>query len=504
MEGGFLFIDKSQYAYYLAQNATGAWFLSRPRRFGKSMFVSMLQEMFQGNQELFKGLWIDSSDYNWKEHAVIRLDFNLYPSTTAEELQANIKRYLAINAQRHGVTLQDGPHYAQFGDLILTLAAEKPVVILIDEYDKPLIDNLQNLPEAKKILATLKGFYGVIKALDDHIRMSFITGISKFSKVGIFSDLNNLTDLTLHPVYATAFGFTEEEIRHYLANHINLFAEKEEMSSEEFIQKMRHWYNGFCFTRDKKNVYNPYSTMHLFFNQHFSNYWFESGSPSFLIKQIMSGNYPVEDLSKQSLNELALSTFEIDHLELMPLLVQTGYMTIKDYDADSQRYQLDYPNWEVKNAFMVHLLDAFTQVDKGLSEAHLWQMIDALQSHDLDKFFDVLQILFANIDYDLHLNFEKYYQTIFYLIFQLMGLRIEAEAKTNIGRIDAVVELKERIYIFEFKLDKSAQDALDQIKTQNYYQKYQGSNKPITCVGANFSTQKRNLDGWKKVESDEV
>lgn len=350
MDGGFLFIDKSQYAYYLAQNATGAWFLSRPRRFGKSMFVSMLQEMFRGNKELFKGLWIDSSDYNWKEHAVIRLDFNLYPSTTAEELQANIKRYLAINAQRHGVTLQDGPHYAQFGDLILTLAAEKPVVILIDEYDKPLIDNLQNLPEAQKILATLKGFYGVIKALDDHIRMSFITGISKFSKVGIFSDLNNLTDLTLHPVYATAFGFTEEEIRHYLADHINLFAEKEEMSSEEFIQKMRHWYNGFCFTRDKKNVYNPYSTMHLFFNQHFSNYWFESGSPSFLTDLLNSKDHGVEELTKLELPEYAFSTVHIEQKNIIPQLFLNGYLTIKDYNPERQGYRLGYPNLEAENA----------------------------------------------------------------------------------------------------------------------------------------------------------
>ena len=504
IEGDYLYIDKTKYIYQLAQNATGAWFLSRPRRFGKSMFISMLQEMFQGHSDLFEGLWIESSDYTWDEHAVVRLDFNLYPSATAEELQQNMKRYLALNARRHGITLDDGPHYAQFGDLIMALAAEKPVVILIDEYDKPLIDNLQNQAEAKKILSTLKGFYGIIKALDEYIRMSFITGISKFSKVGIFSDLNNLTDLTMHPLYATAFGFTEEEIRRNLGEYIDLFAQKEGISSEEFIQKMRHWYNGFCFTPDGKNVYNPFSTMHLFFNQRFSNYWFESGSPSFLIKQIMDGNYDVEELSNQKLGELSLSTFEIGHLDLIPLLVQTGYMTIKEYFPDSQRYLLDYPNFEVENAFMIHLLDAFSNSDTGLSEAHLWRMIDALHEHNLDEFFDVLQILFANIDYDLHLDFEKYYQTIFYLLFQLLGLRIDAEAKTNIGRIDAVIELEERIYIFEFKLNKSAQDALNQLKAQSYYQKYQGSNKPITCVGANFSTEKRNLDGWTKAKPEEL
>ncbi len=498
IEGNYLYIDKTQHIYDLVKTPKGAWFLSRPRRFGKSLFLSTLEELFRGNHHLFRGLWIDSSDYTWEPYPVIRLDFNLYPSSSAEELQENIKRYLAYVARQHGVTLPDGPYYAQFGDLILALAAEKPVIILIDEYDKPLIDNLHNLPEAKKIRDTLKGFYGVIKALDPHIRMSFITGISKFSKVGVFSDLNNLTDLTLNTQFATALGLTEAEIRHNLAEYITPFAQKEGSSENAFIEKMRHWYNGFCFAPEAENVYNPFSTFLLFYNQRFANYWFESGSPTFLIKLIHQGNYDLEQLSHLELGELAFSTYEIERLSIVPLLFQTGYLTIKGYKPNSQRYLLDYPNYEVENAFMVYLLDAFSNTQQGLSEAHLWRLLDALKVHDLALFFNVLKVLFANIDYDLHLDYEKYYQTIFYLIFKLLGLQIAAEVKTNDGRIDAVVELDDRIYLFEFKLDQSAEVALQQIKEREYYRKYQLHGKPITCVGANFSTKTRTVDEWKK------
>lgn len=496
IEGGYVYIDKTRYIYNLAQLSKGAWFLSRPRRFGKSLFISTLEEFFRGNRELFHGLWVTHSDYEWTEHAVIRLDFNRAPSSTAAELQNNIQRYLQRVADEYEIRLGDGPYYAQFDDLIFRLAQRKPVVILIDEYDKPLIDNLHNLPEAKEIQATLKGFYGVIKAMDRYIRMSFITGITKFSRVGVFSDLNNLTDLTLHGDFATAFGLTEAEIRRDLADYITPFFHREGSSEEALLDKMRYWYNGFCFAPDAQNVYNPYSTLLLFYNQRFSNYWFESGSPSFLIKLIHNSSFDLEELTNLELSELAFSTFELDRLSIIPLLFQTGYLTIKEYFAERQGYRLGFPNYEVENAFMVYLLDAFSNTRQGLSDAYLRRLTAAIQTNDLDQFFKVLQIFFANIDYDLQLDHEKYYQTIFYLIFKLIGLRIDAEVKTNDGRIDAVIELETRIYLFEFKLNKSAQEALKQIEDREYYRKYELSGKVITCVGANFDTTKRMIDEW--------
>lgn len=501
--GDYVYVDKTKYIYQLVQHPTGAWFLSRPRRFGKSLLLSTLEELLRGNRELFRGLWIDSSDYRWQTYPVIRLDFGQEPIKTAEELKETIDTYLDEVAINYGVTLAAGPYYRRFRHLIQKLASQEPekqVVILIDEYDKPLLDNLSDLPEAKKIRDTLKGFYGVIKAMDRYIRLSFITGISKFSKVGVFSDLNNLTDLTMNTAFATALGLTEAEIRQNLAGYISQFAQKEAMTEAAFLDKLRHWYDGFCFAPEAENVYNPFSTMHLFYHQRFANYWFESGTPTFLIKLIHQRNYNIEQVSEMELGELAFSTYDIENLAIVPLLFQTGYLTLKSYEPTFQRYRLGYPNYEVENAFLIYLLDAFSNTQQGFSEAHLWRLIDALKAHDLPLFFTMLKALFANIDYDLHLDYEKYYQTIFYLIFKLIGVRIDAEVRTNDGRIDAVVELDERIYLFEFKLDKDATVALQQIQDHAYYQKYQLRGKPITCVGANFNATKRMIDDWKTEE----
>jgi len=500
INGGFLYIDKTKYVYELVRQPKGAWFLSRPRRFGKSLFVSTLEELFRGNRELFKDLWIDDSDYGWEEHAVIRFDFNLFPQYSADELRFNIKQYLKFNAQNYGIELDDGPAHIQFGELIRTLSKERQVVILIDEYDKPLIDNLDNLDAAREILKALKGFYGVIKAMDRHIRMSFITGISKFSKVGVFSDLNNLRDLSMRDEFATAFGLTESEIRLNLAEYITLLAKKEGLGEDELMDKIRQWYNGFCFSPEGENVYNPFSTLNLFDHRRFSNFWFESGSPSFLIKLIQKENYTVENLNDMTVPELSFSTYEIDQLDVLPLLFQTGYLTIKSYDSSTQNYRLGYPNYEVENAFMTYLLDAVTNTQQAISLTYVDKLIQALKDNNLAQFFDTVKIFFANIDYDLHLKNEKYYQSIFFLVFKLMGLRINAEVKTNVGRIDAVAELEDRIYIFEFKIDQTAEAALRQIHDNDYARKYQGQSKPITGVGINFNTELRTVDDWDTIE----
>ncbi|MEZ4680643.1 MAG: AAA family ATPase [Caldilineaceae bacterium] len=380
-----LYVDKTEYIYQLVRQK-GAWFLSRPRRFGKSIFVSTLYEVYSGNRELFKGLWIDRSDYGWEPYPVIRLDFNLYPSTTAIELQSNIKRYLTQIAAQYNIALADGPYYAQFIDLILALSAERQVVVLIDEYDKPLINSLHDLKEAKAIRDTLKGFYGTLKSLDRQLRMVFITGISKFSRVGVFSDLNNLTDLTMNYAFATAFGLTETEIGTDLAEHVTAFAQREKLTEDELLAKMRYWYDGFRFSPETENVYNPYSTLLLFYHQRFANYWFESGTPTFLINLLLQRKYNIEELGELRLGELAFSTYEIDKLAIVPLLFQTGYLTIKGYHERTQQYDLGYPNYEVENAFLVYLLDAFSDSKQGFSESHLWRMVEALEQQDLKTF----------------------------------------------------------------------------------------------------------------------
>ena len=499
ISGDFLYVDKTEYIYHVVHRAKGAFFLSRPRRFGKSLLISTLEELFDGKRELFDGLWIAGSDYDWSVHPVIRLDLSLYPSATPEDLKENLKLYLSYVAEKYGVTLRPGPYYAQFGDLIRQLSAATQVVILIDEYDKPLLDHLTNISVAKQMRDVLKGFYTVIKAMDQYIRLSFITGVSKFSRVSIFSELNNLTDLTMRPAFGTALGLTEAEIRHYFADYIAAFAKQEGLSSKAFLDKMRHWYDGFRFAADAENVYNPFSTMQLFDAQRFANYWFESGTPTFLIKLLHQQNYNIEYFDDLQVEELALSTFDIERLAIVPLLFQTGYLTIKSYDPQSSRYELYYPNYEVENAFLIHLLDAFSNFQQGLSVSHLWRLIEALQAHDLNEFFKLLKVFFANIDYDLHLRNEKYYQTIFYLIFMLIGLKIQAEVKTNDGRIDAVVEVEQHIYIFEFKLDKAAQAAVDQLIDKDYAQKYGLRGKAITQIGVNFDSTLGQVTEWNVV-----
>jgi hypothetical protein len=497
VEGGLLYIDKTRWIYDLVQHPKGLYFFSRPRRFGKSLLLSIFHEIFQGEKELFHGLWIYESDYQWPQHPVIHLDFSRERVYTAAELEEFISSYLEEIAEENGIELAPAPYQRRFHRLIRQLAKSgKKVVILIDEYDKPLLDNIENLPEAIAIRERLKAFYTVIKAMDAHIRFVFLTGVSKFSKVGVFSGLNNLNDITMHPGYAALLGLTEEELKSHLIDYIAAFAAEEGMTTDEMMARIRHWYNGFRFAAGDVNVYNPFSTLLLLEQKRFANFWFDTGTPSFLINLIRNKGYDIENVEMLNVPETVFSTYEIESLNVVPLLFQTGYLTIKDYDKTKQLYRLYYPNYEVENAFLNVLLKSFNNTQNELVEQHLWDLVEALKANKLDDFFATLAIFFAQVPYPIQLKDEKYYQTIFYLIFKLLGLKIDAEVVTNQGRIDAVVELTDHIYLFEFKLDGTAEEALAQIKTNRYYERYQSSAKQILLVGANFSTEKRRVDGW--------
>lgn len=501
IKGGFLYIDKTEHLYELVRPISGIYFFARPRRFGKSLLISTLEALFQGDKELFQGLWIAASDYEWPVHPVIRIDFGRMQVGNADELKAGIERYLRLIARQQAVTLGDGPYYALLEELILALAVERQVVILIDEYDKPLTDNLTNLAEAEKIRDVLRGFYTLIKSMDAYLRFVFITGISRFSKVGLFSAMNNLTDITMTPRFATLLGLTEEEVVRDLQGQIAAFAAETGLTEGEMLEKMRYWYNGFCFAADSPNVYNPFSTLQLFYNRRFANYWFESGTPTFLIKLIKERQIDIASFSALEVPDDAFSTYEIESLDLIPLLFQTGYLTIKDSRQDpfGTIFTLSYPNREVENAFLSHLLSAYDETELAFSQSHLRRLYYALEKGDLPEFFAVLELFFANIDYDLQVNQEKYYQTIFYLIFLLLGVHVTAEVKTNRGRIDAVIEVGDRVFLFEFKLDGSAAEALLQIQEHAYYQKYRKPGKIVTLIGVNFDSAKRTISDWQSV-----
>lgn len=498
IEGGFHYIDKTRHIYELVRYPKGVYFLARPRRFGKSTLITTLEELFAGNRALFRGLWIDQSDYDWQPYAVVRFDFSEHRVRDAETLAKVLDYFVENIADEHQITLKGFDHQSKLSNLIKQLASKQKVVILIDEYDKPITDNLTNLAEARQIRDVLRDFYTVIKASDQYLRFVFITGISKFSRVGLFSTMNNLEDLTLLPHYATLLGITEAELREDFAEHLAVFAEQRGSSVAELLAEIKRWYDGFCFAADAPQVYNPYSTLLCLKQQRFSNFWFETGTPTFLINLIKQAQYDIRDLDNLHVHELGFSTYELDKLPVVPLLFQTGYLTLKAYEPTRAVYTLGYPNAEVEQAFITFLLASFSNVERALSDSYLWQLIDALEAKAVDRFFLVLQTFFANIDYSLYIQQEKYYQTIFYLIFMMLGFRAEAEVQTNQGRIDAVVELQDHIFIFEFKLDGSEEEALQQIKDREYYQKYQLKGKPMTLIGANFASAQRQVVKWKE------
>lgn len=497
IEGGYLYVDKTRLIYEMIRYPSGVYFLSRPRRFGKSLLISTLEEIFLGNKELFQGLWLYTSDYQWESHPVIRFDFSLRQAESAADLKVAIEEFVQDIAQAYGIAVKGSDYQSLFIDLIRQLAQKNKVVILIDEYDYPIIDNISNPALAVELREVLKGLYTVMKGMDRYLRFIFLTGVSKFSRVGVFSGLNNLKDITIDDRFASLPGITQNELEAYFPEYIERFAARKGVARQMLLHDIKEWYNGFRFSKEGESVYNPFSLLLLLDMQDFRNYWFESATPTFLIKLMKERNFDLRQLSHLQVSELAFSSYEIDQLQLLPLLFQTGYLTIKGYNPTRRLYDLYYPNYEVEDAFSTWLLGAFSYADHTLQESYLWRLIDALRADDLATFFQVLQVFFAQIPYSIQIKEEHYYQSIFYLIFTLLGLRLDAEKQTNRGRIDTVIVLPGDVYIFEFKLDGTEDQALEQIKTMGYADPYRHQGNTLHLVGVNFSTQQRGITGWK-------
>jgi hypothetical protein len=509
--GNYLYVDKTKIIYELIKNTKGVYFLSRPRRFGKSLLLSILSEIFQGNKELFQGLWLYGSAYNWKKHPIIHLDFSKQKCETPEQLKTYLMNQLMLVASRHEILLTRETYFEQFEELIHKMGKEEQIVLLIDEYDKPIIDHLKNPKLAETMREVIKGFFSVLKGNDAYIRFLFITGVSKFSKAGVFSDVNHLEDLSLDNQYSDLLGITENELNENFSDYISDFSKKENLTEIELINKIRYWYNGFQFSGEGVSVYNPFSTLLLFKKQEFANYWFETGTPSFLLKLMIEKNYDILEIPLV-VDRLMFSTYEIDNLTIPALLFQTGYLTIKGYNKERTLYTLDYPNFEVKRAFLTFFTQDKTKAD--LSETMLYKIIDSLREKDIETCIDTLRLFFSKVDYSIQINQEKYYQTIFYVIFTLLGLKIGVEIVTNKGRIDAVIEDKD-IFIFEFKFtniemlpvgkkrrkNKVARDAIKQIKAKQYPEKYKDSGKSIYLIGAEFIN--RNIGDWVVSKNEE-
>jgi len=424
---------------------------------------------------------------------------------TADELEENLIIAVDRIAKSYKIKLETKRSYQKFEELINELSSIEKVVILIDEYDKPLLDNVHNKEERVEIKDTLKGFYSVIKANDEFLRFVFIVGVSKFSKVSVFSELNNLDDLTMNSKYGTALGFTQNEVDEYFGKAIKKIAKKKGKAYEDLRNVLKETYNGYKFTKRSEAVYNPVSITKFVQNEELEHYWFETGTPSFLLELMKKNNYNLMNLESLKLNAAAFSTFEVENLRVEPLLFQTGYLTIKDYNDKYDEYTLSYPNNEVKSAFLIYLTDYYTPLRKEESPQYQNELIRAILRDDIAGFMKILKVFFANIDYDLHIDNEKYYQTIFYIIFTLLGLKISAEIKTNQGRIDAVIETDTHTYIFEFKLFDTAKKALEQINSKQYFEKYLLNKKQIVLIGVGFDKNTRNIKDdymFQKIDSE--
>lgn len=481
-EGNFLYVDKTKHIYSLIEQTKGIYFLSRPRRFGKSLLLSVLDEIFSGNKELFKGLWIYASSWEWKKYPVLRFDFSKQKAGNKEELTRFIFNELDLNAKRNEIKLESVDYFAQFGELIHKLGQKEKVVILIDEYDKPIIDHLENTELAVEMREIMKGFFTVLKGSDPYIRFLLLTGVSKFSKAGVFSNLNHLEDISFLDRFSDLMGINEEELENNFREYIQNLAVKERLDFSAAQAKIREWYNGYRFSPNGVSVYNPFSTLILLKHQTFEHHWFETGTPEFLVKLILKNDYNIMEIPMQA-EALEFSTYEVDDLSLTPLLLQTGYLTIKDYDPATKNFTLDYPNLEVRQAFLYYILKKIHRKNITTSPANKLRI--AFQQDDLEEIIFVMRDILANIEYDIQIRQEKYYQTVFYLIFNLLGFYIRTEVKTNRGRIDAVVESKS-IYIFEFKLNGTKEEALAQIKSNKYYEKFISKGKPVFLVGLEF------------------
>ena len=497
IEDGYKYIDKTRYLYALA-SAGKYFFLSRPRRFGKSITVATLHELYSGSRELFEGLWI-ADKWDWtKKHPVIRFslkDVNFEQRGLEEPLAERIQEA----GSWQGIELKAPSARDKFRELIVALSARGKVVVLVDEYDAPIVHYLaRDLELAYANRELLKGFYSVLKELDTLLELVFITGVSKFSKTGIFSGLNNLVDLSMHPGYATMLGYTQEELESNFAEEIEAAGTALQLSRTQLLDKMREWYNGYRFHQNAEKVYNPVSVNNFFSRNEFVNFWFATGTPTFLVNLLKKEG--IFDLNLPAINPGGFETFELDRLKPEAILFQTGYLTIQGMNEDGL-IQLAYPNKEVRDSMLEVLIEGFLAVDVERSAYLTIRLRNAFRENDVDKAMEILQGVFANVPYFLHEKYpEKFFHAAIHLLFTYMGIRIHSEACTSEGRVDSMVETDTHVYILEYKLDKNPREAIEQIRKKRYYQSAWHLGKPVVAVGVKFSSQTKNIEEWEVEE----
>ncbi|UTC86129.1 ATP-binding protein [Treponema denticola] len=515
----FLYVDKTLYAFKLA-NLGKVYFLSRPRRFGKSLFLSTLKAYFLGQKELFKGLYIEKAEEKraeiekneaWGEYPVFYLDFNVGRYDLDGALAESLDYFLKKEEKLYGLKNEGDSFGKRFQSLIETAYNKtgKQAVILVDEYDKPLLQTM-GVNEAlnEEYRNTLKAFYSVIKTCDQYIRFAFLTGVTKFSKVSIFSDLNNLQDISMLNDYAEICGLTQAEIEKTFKPEIERLAKNTKNSYDKMLEELKKRYDGYKFSVLGESVYNPFSILSTFNSGELKNYWFATGTPTFLVNYLKDAHYNIPDLDgKVELNEAGIELYRADAKNPLPILFQSGYLTIKEYIEEVNMYRLGFPNDEVRYSFLENLVPAYSSLRPDETGVSIWKFVEDIRAGNVDEFMERMQAIIAGVPCDnlpkdkLKLR-EQNYQTAVYLIFKLMGQFVQTEIHCLKGRADCIVHTKDSIYIFEFKLMSAgtAEDAIVQIKENGYAVQFKTSSKKIILIGSSFNEEERTIGEWKTEE----
>ena len=498
----YVYVDKTALIYKLAD--TGRYyFLSRPRRFGKSLLVSTLEAYFSGKKELFRGLAIENLEKDWEEYPILHLDLNTAKYDSADALLNVLNDVLSNWEATYGTSPTEVTPELRFKGIIRRAweRTGRRVVILVDEYDKPMLQAIGNEGLQDEYRNILKAFYSVLKTQDRYIRFALLTGVTKFGKVSVFSDLNNLDDISMDSRYIDICGITEAEIHKYFEESLHSLAESEGIGYEGVCEKLRLMYDGYHFRNGCVGIYNPFSLLNTLNKLEFGDYWFETGTPSFLVHLLKEADYDLNNLQKEQVSADVLNSIDSMSRNPIPVIYQSGYLTIKGYDERFKIYKLGFPNKEVEDGFIKYLTPMYTPIENNKTEFFVASFVDDVESGNPEGFMERLQSLFADTDYERTGKLEKYFQNSMYLVFKLLGFYAEVERRTSRGRIDIVIQTADYVYVMELKLDGTADDALRQIDERGYADPFMSDSRHLYKIGVNFSSATRGIEEWKIKEA---
>jgi hypothetical protein len=495
---GYLYVDKTALVYQLAHEGS-YYFLKRPRRFGKSMLLSTLHAYFAGQKELFEGLAIEQLEKDWTVHPVLHLDLNLIKKGDDTALNSLLNDALCGWEDLYGSRPSEDTFGLRFKGVIQRAYQQmgRPVVILVDEYDKPLLQALDNEALQEEYRSTLKEFYGALKTADQSVCFALLTGVTKFGKVSVFSDLNNLRDLSMSEAYATLCGITDEEIDTQFVPYVQRLADALGQPYKEVREEMRLRYDGYHFTENSVGVYNPFSLLNTFQDLKFRNYWFETGTPSYLVYLLQKHHYNLEHMASVECGSDVLNSIDPQSTNPIPVIYQSGYLTIKDFDPEFEQYTLGFPNREVEDGFLRFLLPYYSSIDNIQTTSYISRFVKEIRTGQTDAFLKRLSVLFADTPYELVKDLENHYQNVLFILTKLLGFYVKAEYHTSEGRIDLLLQTDDFTYVMEFKLDGTAEEALRQIEDKHYALPFEGDvHRKLVKVGVNFSSATRNIERW--------